>query len=270
MIRRGYWRMRTIAGIAASSENEVMYRLLRRRNSSTTRVQNCFAFPWGKLEFTNIGNVCSQYRDIFVRKEYAFESDVSSPMILDCGGNIGMSAIWFKQRYPKSSVVVYEADPLLSSLMAKNVSAAGCGDVLVHNKAVWTSDGMVGFDSTGNDSGHISTNGSIFIPSIDLASHIPERVDLLKMDIEGAEFAVIDRLCGHGAINRIRRMVVEFHVRRAEFGSFMSTMNNLLQSGMHLFAGRAAGSYALGKAASLSSFDVVGDRENLFTVYAWR
>jgi hypothetical protein len=51
-------------------------------------------------------------------------------------------------------------------------------------------------------------------PAIDLSQDLPNRVDLLKLDIEGAEFQILDRLCETQAIQRFRKLICEFHVCR--------------------------------------------------------
>lgn len=43
------------------------------------------------------------------------------------------------------------------------------------------------------------------------------RVDVLKMDIEGAEYGVIDGLCADGTISRVDQFLVEFHHRMEGF-----------------------------------------------------
>lgn len=44
-----------------------------------------------------------------------------------------------------------------------------------------------------------------------LASAKREECDVLKLDIEGAEYEVLDALCASGAIRRARQVLVEFH-----------------------------------------------------------
>lgn len=44
-----------------------------------------------------------------------------------------------------------------------------------------------------------------------------ERVDVLKMDIEGSEYGVIEALCAGGAISRVGQLLVEFHHRMEGF-----------------------------------------------------
>jgi len=38
-----------------------------------------------------------------------------------------------------------------------------------------------------------------------------DECDVLKLDIEGAEYAVLEALCRDGAVRRVRELLVEFH-----------------------------------------------------------
>ena len=44
------------------------------------------------------------------------------PVILDCGGNIGLSAIWFAVKFPVARVLVVEPEPRNFELLLKNVA----------------------------------------------------------------------------------------------------------------------------------------------------
>lgn len=44
-----------------------------------------------------------------------------------------------------------------------------------------------------------------------------DRVDVLKMDIEGAEYGVIEGLCADGTVSQVNQLLVEFHHRMEGF-----------------------------------------------------
>ena len=44
------------------------------------------------------------------------------PVILDCGGNIGLSAIWFAVKFPEARVLVVEPEPRNFELLVRNVA----------------------------------------------------------------------------------------------------------------------------------------------------
>jgi hypothetical protein len=45
-----------------------------------------------------------------------------------------------------------------------------------------------------------------------------DEVDVLKMDIEGAEYAVLEHALRTGALQRVRQLLVEFHHFHPVFG----------------------------------------------------
>ncbi len=47
------------------------------------------------------------YREIFARQPYYFRAASDSPIILDCGANVGMASLYFKWLYPKSRVTSF-------------------------------------------------------------------------------------------------------------------------------------------------------------------
>ena len=180
-----------------------------------------------------------------------------------------MSAIWFKQTYPNATLTVYEADPALAAILVRNLKSAHISGVDVQNAAVWIEDGVVTFDNAGQDKGAVSVNGSVQVPSVDLASHLPERVDLLKLDIEGAEYSIIERLCALGTISRVQNLVAEFHVKRQDMDKVICALGSLRASGMEVTLTSALGPW-LGQAESMAPFECVGRDQVLMEVYAWR
>jgi len=154
-----------------------------------------------------------QFKEIFVDEVYKFESGSDSPIIYDCGANIGMSVLYFKKLYPKSNIKAFEADPTISKLLKVNLKKNNINDVEVIEKAVWVDYEGVYFGVEGADGGSIfKTNSSLNkIDSIRLKDFLEKEsfIDLLKMDIEGAEYNVIvdcnESLC------KVKYLFIEYH-----------------------------------------------------------
>jgi FkbM family methyltransferase len=49
------------------------------------------------------------------------------------------------------------------------------------------------------------------VPTILLSKHLPWKVDLLKMDVEGAEGSILKELAEHDALANIDRIIMEYH-----------------------------------------------------------
>src|SRR5262245_51034555 len=88
-------------------------------------------------------------KDIFIKKLYEFDAKTSSPRILDCGGNIGMSVLYFKRRYPDSRIVVFEPDPAVFPYLSDNVRHNGLNNVTLVHAAVSKEEGKLAFYSDG-------------------------------------------------------------------------------------------------------------------------
>jgi hypothetical protein len=74
---------------------------------------------------------------------------------------------------------------------------------------------------------------------IDLSRAILEETDLLKMDIEGAEFPVLKKLFQSGAINRVKRIAVELHDVDEHLVEFAELLEYFKKSGFVVrFRGR--------------------------------
>jgi hypothetical protein len=58
-----------------------------------------------------------QYKEIFVDEYYRFKSDNNSPVIYDCGSNVGTSCAYFKMIYPNSVIKAFEAEKGITELL---------------------------------------------------------------------------------------------------------------------------------------------------------
>jgi FkbM family methyltransferase len=225
------WRGHRILGLLPRNIHEAKFRLLAQpelHSGATGQAQ----FPWGMVEYTDSGAIRQQLDAIFFEKIYHFvgASESEIPIrIVDCGSNIGLSAIWFLQNYPGCELICYEADTRLAQIAKVNIQSAGFSGDHVVNAAVWTEDGKIGFTSSGDDKGSVSHESEKRVDCIDLSRAIPEETGLLKMDIEGAEFPVLKKLFESGAVDRVQRMAVEFHdvdAHLAEFAQLLTAFDN--------------------------------------------
>jgi FkbM family methyltransferase len=168
------------------------------------------------LQYADLLSFCPQWHDIFVQGALEFQSPTSSPRILDCGANVGLASVFFKRRYPAARITAFEADPALFALARTNLSTNGAADVEMVNAALWTSTGRVRFRAEGTDSGMIDgLAGGIAAPAVDVPSLrlrdilAGERIDLLKLDIEGAEDAVLADC--EAVLDRVGAIVMDLH-----------------------------------------------------------
>jgi FkbM family methyltransferase len=169
-----------------------------------------------ELQYADLLSFCPQWHDIFVQGALEFQAPSDSPRILDCGANVGLASLFFKRRYPAARITAYEADPALCVIAKANLAVNGAADVEIVNAALWTSAGRVTFRAEGTDSGMIdglagAVDGSaVEVASVRLRDILgTERIDLLKLDIEGAEDAVLADC--EPVLSRIGAIVMDLH-----------------------------------------------------------
>jgi FkbM family methyltransferase len=270
-LRNLVWGARHLIGAPPRDAKETLARLswIARRQPRYTAGH--FQFSFGDLRYRDALVLKYQYREIFVERDYDFVCSHDAPVILDCGGHIGLSVIWFKQRYPQSRVTVFEADPTTAEVLASNTNVVKLKDVEIIQAAVWNQSGIVSFANDGADAGRIDNRaGQQEVRSVRLADFIREPVDLLKLDIEGAEYSVVSDLSESGKIQLVRRLICEIHSRPEDRDQIAALLSALVQSGFKISFNHARSAPDLRGDAEPTPFVAVPDGKCLLHLYAWR
>lgn len=117
------------------------------------------------------------------------------PTALDLGANIGMFGAWFLGRYPGGEVTAYEADPDNARVHGLTTTANATRlrwEVVA--AAAGASDGEVSFlsgNATNSRLADAGEAGAVTVPQHDVLARAGD-ADFLKVDIEGAEWALLD------------------------------------------------------------------------------
>ncbi len=154
------------------------------------------------------------YDEIFDKEIYRFVCDTESPLVIDCGSNIGLSIIYFKKLFPRCRVMAFEPDKKVFEILEFNVSSFGFSNVEIFDKAVWNSETTLEFMSEGADGGRVvatedQSYSKYSVNTIRLRDYLKEPVDFLKIDIEGAETEVIQDC--EDLLPNIRNLFIEYH-----------------------------------------------------------
>lgn len=186
-----------------------------------------------------INNICYMecVMEIFIDEVYRFETSNKAPLIIDCGANIGLSVIYFKQLYPNSEIIAFEADPSIAEICRYNVEQFNFNDVDVINAAVWTEDGYMSFlpnDSLGGKlEGGSDLSNSISVRTLRLLPYLERPVDFLKIDIEGAEVDLL--LDIKDSLDKVGLLFVEYHSSVGESQRLDLLLRVLTDSGFRYY-----------------------------------
>jgi FkbM family methyltransferase len=150
-------------------------------------------------------------------------------VVLDFGANVGRTVEAFADR--GAAVHGYEPNP--DAFVRLTARVGGRPGVRLHNVAVGDRDATVrlylhrGYEggnashlessSTLAEKGNVDPEAFYDVPQRDVAAivaEVPGRIDLVKIDVEGGEYAILGRLLDAGLMARIGRVVVETHEDR--------------------------------------------------------
>ncbi len=153
--------------------------------------------------------------EIFCRNDYP--ADVSDRVIVDFGSNIGISAAFFLTRNDTAFTYLFEPLPANIARLHENLREFK-GRYQLQEVAVGTEDGDVvfGWEESGRYGGVNNTElgNTLTVPCVNsltvLKNVIAEhgRIDVLKIDIEGLEGAVVDNIPVDVA-RKIKKIFVE-------------------------------------------------------------
>lgn len=157
----------------------------------------------------------AMHREIFGSSIYQFQASSNAPYILDCGANIGLSVIYFKSLYPAARVVAFEPDPDVFEVLDGNVRAFDLKDVVLLSKGVWTSNSVLQFiaDPVYGLGGYIAPDGgdsrAVEVPVVRLRDYLGKSIDMLKLDVEGAECEVVSDCAD--MLKNVKNIFIEYH-----------------------------------------------------------
>ena len=152
------------------------------------------------------------FEEIFFKEIYKFKSFSKSPLIIDCGANIGLSVLFFKREFPNCRIIAFEPDKQIFKILQKNINSFGFENIRLINKGVWEKEGTLFFKRDGSDGGRIEIENNKLeykVEVVKLSDYLDEQIDFLKIDIEGAEISVLNE-CKE-ELKNVRNIFIEYH-----------------------------------------------------------
>jgi FkbM family methyltransferase len=179
------------------------------------------------------------FNAIFIGNEYKFTVKESPKIIIDAGANIGLSTVYFANKYPEAKIIAIEPEENNYKFLTKNTE--NYANVVRIKAALWDKIEEIDLVNTGlgNWGYMVSTNNNynqlktrikenlhltktITIGKI-ISDYGIEEIDILKMDIEGAEKEVFSNASEW--IGKVKSILVELH-ERMKNGCNRSFYNN--------------------------------------------
>ncbi len=165
----------------------------------------------------------SVFAEIFRDEIYTLPCGFTPATIMDIGGNIGIASIYFAIRYPKATIHIFEPVPANLEILKLNIESNSMRNIIIHPYGLGQQDdelicstenaGAFGNYTAMKVANHVSGGNSVKIPIRNINSVLSEiglsRIDLIKMDCEGAELDLFRSL--DDKLNNIEVFVGELH-----------------------------------------------------------
>jgi FkbM family methyltransferase len=189
------------------------------------------------------------FTEIFFKETYYLAPTQETIRVIDCGANIGVSLLYIKIRAPQARVRCFEPNPAARAVLEKNIGANNWEkEVQVFPYALGKKKGVANFfvegtvatSSGGSVANHLEKRGRAldsYTVEVDMLSqYINEPVNLLKIDIEGSEFDVLEELAAKNKLRSVALIQLEYHYIPRFFTRTLSEILVLLESeGFHTF-----------------------------------
>ena len=245
-VKRIYWNfvnwLRRIRTLLAYSKLVIVYKLHLVR---TNRIR----VGGYDIRFGDLRQLVNLYKEIFVQRAYLCALG-DSPIIVDAGANIGLAVLFFKERYPDARVVAFEPNPSAFKCLKENVEVNGLEGVQLINAALGGTKGVITFylstDMASADvgasaikehvahlHGHKGAINEIAVQCQTLSSFVAADIDLLKLDIEGAECEVILELGQR--LSKVKNVIMEYHYNFADASNSLSNILCALEDNRHMY-----------------------------------
>jgi FkbM family methyltransferase len=155
------------------------------------------------------------FEQIFLDGDYELPFYLSPRLILDAGANVGFASIFFANKYPSSTIIALEPDPVNFDALIHNTR--GYSQILPMRVALWNKCELLSLNSD-RDSWSCCVeslgNSRTIVQGITvielLRRHGYESADIVKIDIEGAESEVFDSDC-RAWLATTKILIVELH-----------------------------------------------------------
>jgi len=173
------------------------------------------------------------FYQIFYDKEYDIKFNFEPKVIVDCGANIGLTSIFFKNRYPNATIIAIEPETSNYELLLKNTQQYTGIHCL--KRGIWNNTTNllvkdIGLGNWGFITEEVSFENEATIKAISIEKIMEQfgldKIDILKIDIEGSEKELFEKNYGLW-IPKVKVILAELHDGMKE-GCSMSFFTALL------------------------------------------
>lgn len=163
------------------------------------------------------------FKQVFVNNEYSFRIKEQPSVIIDAGANTGMASIYFANKFPDAKIIAIEPENGNYSILLKNTSSYP--NITPIKAALWNKEGIIsvidiglgswGFITEEQTNSNTNIDDTNSVKAITINSILNrfgiDKIDILKIDIEGAEKEVFSDSAKW--LDKTETIIAELHDR---------------------------------------------------------
>ncbi len=140
------------------------------------------------------------FYQIFYYKGYNVDFNFEPKVIVDCGANIGLASVYFKNKYPQAKIISVEPASSNFEMLVKNTEKYD--DIHCLQAGIWNKNAILkvvdnGYGEWGFMTEEVDTEGPDTIKSVSIDGLMEkynlDHIDILKIDIEGSEKELFEK-----------------------------------------------------------------------------
>ncbi|WP_303317392.1 FkbM family methyltransferase [Flavivirga abyssicola] len=172
------------------------------------------------------------FYQVFLAKSYNLNYYIDPKIIIDCGANIGLSSVFFKNKFPDAKIIAIEPEQSNFELLEKNTK--NYNNVFCINSGIWNKStnlkiksNSANWDFTVEE---VDYKNEDTIPAISIKNIMDDydikQIDILKIDIEGSEKELFEEDYEYW-MQRTKVLIIELHdgLREGASKSFFSAIS---------------------------------------------
>jgi len=199
----------------------IYYKIKTRKSGKISISLNNIAYPFSIRSRTSDIPV---FQEIFLAGDYDIHLDFNPKIIIDAGANIGLTSIFFANKYPGAKIISIE--PEISNFLLLEENTQNYDNIISLNKALSNNSnqdlyvvdkgyGNAGFMTESKE--QISNEGSeVLVKTITIDDIMKQYnyqyVDIVKIDIEGSEKELFESNIDNW-LTHTKCLIIELHDR---------------------------------------------------------
>lgn len=156
------------------------------------------------------------FMQIFVLKEYYLNFNIKPQFIVDAGANVGYSSLYFHKKYPAATIIAIEPETQNFNVLVKNTK--NISNIKCMKRGLWScktklnifnkNSGEWSYRTKQSKPGERHDVDTITVKELlDISKN--RIIDILKIDIEGAEKEIFSKNCEW--LSRVNVIIIELH-----------------------------------------------------------